>query len=518
MGAQDIEHAAEGQVPIPDWARDILAVIDSTGDVSKIRSFVVERASIALNEAASYGGPAVRAAGHRLYDALIEKLFTAVLRAASREAVLGMIIGELSRSELGSAAYAYFILDAQPSGSKDGFTYAINIWAGLRDPVWRNFTEHLNTHHATSPFLRELLTGRLTVDLWYAGLISTYAGEFDVLPRAAGRIAKGSGYWITAMPLPSQRSDRPHRAAVALYPNRGSDESPIPAAGASQDLRVLHFLRLAYSVMEHQIDNMAHEVMAERGRLIASLAPGLLHHEIGAHISLIEPNLNNLGRLAKILRGNPGDEEDWQLFEEAVANLNVTARRLATVTHGFNNLEKRRPQELGNLADLLKQVRALCYHRLGKAGVRLDIADDLDLTVVTDPALLLHVFLNIITNAINAFEEATDRPPNTNRMILAKRGIPSGHDSFIAIEILNNGPPIHHERIETIFEKGFTTRRSGHGYGLYICRLITEALEGRLTAETPEPESDWAVCFRLELPNRISHQLDVAAEVRTKSK
>lgn len=518
MDETDTEKCADGAALIPVWARDILSAIDRTNDVAKIRDYVVHRASAALSESPSYGGPSVRAAGHRLYDMLIEKLFTSVLRAASREAVLNMIVSELSRSELGSEAYAYFVLDAQPINLKDEFIYAVTNHSALPHPVWSNFVGQLNSRHAASPFLGEVLTGRLPVDLWYAGLISTYAGEFDVPVRAAGREAKGTGYWITAVALPSQRSDRPHRAMVALYPNRGSDESPIPAAGASQDLRVLHFLRIAYGVLEHQIDNMANEVMAERGRLIAGLAPGLLHHEIGAHISLIEPNLNNLGRLLKILRSGEGEEEDWQFVEEALDNLNVTARRLATVTHGFNNLEKRRPQEPGNLADLLKQVRALCYHRLGKAGVRLDIDDNLDLTVVTDPALLLHVFLNIVSNAINAFEEAENRATSVDRTILATRGDGNSRGDYIVVELKNNGPAILPERMETIFEKGFTTRRSGHGYGLYICRLITEALEGHLASAPPDPTGAWNVCFRLELPNRVSHQLDIAAEVQKKQK
>lgn len=330
--------------------------------------------------------------------------------------------------------------------------------------------------------------------------------------KASANRKAGLGYWISAVLLPSRRSDRLNRVIVALYPNRGSGESLVPAAGASQDLRVLHFLKLAYGVMEHQLDNMAHEVIAERRRLLASLAPGLLHHEIGANISLIQPNLNNLDRLLKTLRSGEGEDEDWRLVDDTLDNLKTITRRLVTVTHGFNNLEKRRPQEPGNLADLMEQVRALCLHRLGQAGVRLDIDDSLNLSVVTDPALLLHVFINIVTNAINAFEEAKDWS-KSNRRILATRGIANSPDGFVAVELRNNGPAIPPERLETIFEKGFTTRRSGHGYGLYICRLIIETLEGFLEARDGSNDAEWAVCLHLELPYIVSHHLDIVSEV-----
>jgi sensor histidine kinase regulating citrate/malate metabolism len=67
------------------------------------------------------------------------------------------------------------------------------------------------------------------------------------------------------------------------------------------------------------------------------------------------------------------------------------------------------------------------------------------------------------------------------------------------ISVCNNGPEISAELRESIFEKGFTTKGEGSGYGLHIVRTIVEQHDG--TIRLAEAEG-FSTCFEVILPKK----------------
>ena len=65
--------------------------------------------------------------------------------------------------------------------------------------------------------------------------------------------------------------------------------------------------------------------------------------------------------------------------------------------------------------------------------------------------------------------------------------------------VRDTGPGIDLEHIERVFETFYTTKQSGMGMGLSICRSIIEAHGGRLWAEANELRG---AIFQFTLPNR----------------
>jgi hypothetical protein len=61
--------------------------------------------------------------------------------------------------------------------------------------------------------------------------------------------------------------------------------------------------------------------------------------------------------------------------------------------------------------------------------------------------------------------------------------------------VRDSGPGIDPEHLERVFEAFYTTKSSGVGMGLSICRSITDAHGGRLSADVNEP------VFQLTLPS-----------------
>ena len=90
--------------------------------------------------------------------------------------------------------------------------------------------------------------------------------------------------------------------------------------------------------------------------------------------------------------------------------------------------------------------------------------------------LLEHALLNIINNALNALEDGHTPSPRRIRIYLERQ-----ERHTLTLAIVNNGPRIAGALVKDIFRRGFTTRRSGHGQGLYLARLVAHYLGGDVT-------------------------------------
>lgn len=85
--------------------------------------------------------------------------------------------------------------------------------------------------------------------------------------------------------------------------------------------------------------------------------------------------------------------------------------------------------------------------------------------VLIDENKFLSVLINLIKNAIESIDE------ETSGEILLKTKM---EDETIKITISNNGNPINKELQEKIFEEGVTTKKTGCGLGLAICKKTLE--------------------------------------------
>ena len=68
----------------------------------------------------------------------------------------------------------------------------------------------------------------------------------------------------------------------------------------------------------------------------------------------------------------------------------------------------------------------------------------------------------------------------------------------IQIKIEDNGVGISKENLNRIFQHGFTTKKSGHGFGLHSAALAAKKLGGSLNVHSDGP--GLGAEFTLELP------------------
>jgi PAS domain S-box-containing protein len=125
-----------------------------------------------------------------------------------------------------------------------------------------------------------------------------------------------------------------------------------------------------------------------------------------------------------------------------------------------------------------------------RVSVQTRLADGL-LGVQGDRVQLQQVILNLILNAA----EALGSMESTSRELLVRTELTEA--SAVLVAVCDSGPGIDPEHLERVFEPFYTTKASGVGMGLSICRSIIEAHGGRIWAEANKPRG---AVFQFTLP------------------
>jgi signal transduction histidine kinase len=116
-----------------------------------------------------------------------------------------------------------------------------------------------------------------------------------------------------------------------------------------------------------------------------------------------------------------------------------------------------------------------------------------------DRVQLQQVVLNLILNAVEAMGSVEAGPREL--LISAEQNQSKG----ILVAVRDSGPGIDPENLERAFEAFYTTKTSGMGMGLSICRSIIDAHGGRLWAGVNEPHD---AVFQFTLPDAEREIMD----------
>ena len=108
-----------------------------------------------------------------------------------------------------------------------------------------------------------------------------------------------------------------------------------------------------------------------------------------------------------------------------------------------------------------------------------------------DRVQLRQVILNLIINAIEAMGGSNEAPRDL--LVSSEKAEPGG----VLVAVRDSGPGLAPDNRERLFEAFYTTKASGMGMGLSICRSIIEAHGGRLWAEANEPRG---AVFQFNVP------------------
>jgi signal transduction histidine kinase len=142
--------------------------------------------------------------------------------------------------------------------------------------------------------------------------------------------------------------------------------------------------------------------------------------------------------------------------------------------------------------DVVREVISLVQRELvsNQVSLRIELAPALP-TILGDRVQLQQVIINLVMNGIEAMQSITNRP---RELLIRSR---QDERQSVLASVTDCGVGISAENADKLFDTFFSTKPSGMGMGLSICRSIMEAHGGRLWATANIPHG---ATFQLTLP------------------
>ncbi|MBP0017303.1 MAG: hybrid sensor histidine kinase/response regulator [Cyanobacteria bacterium SBLK] len=271
-----------------------------------------------------------------------------------------------------------------------------------------------------------------------------------------------------------------------------------------------------------QLQLVQNEKMATLGQLVAGVA-----HEINNPVVFIDGNIHHaleyvrdLISLVELYQEQVGDPNDKiRNYTEAIdldfliedlpktiTSMKEGADRIRNISYSlrtFSRGDSDRPIKF-NIHEGIDSTLLILKHRLKDNGVRPEIEivkkyGDLP-EIACFPGKLNQVFMNLLSNAIDALDEALNNPSHCQpQQIIVKTEI-SAEKEQATIWIEDNGMGMSEEVKNKVFDRLFTTKEVGKGTGLGLAiarEIIEEKHGGQIWLES---EAGQGTKFAIALP------------------
>jgi C4-dicarboxylate-specific signal transduction histidine kinase len=225
------------------------------------------------------------------------------------------------------------------------------------------------------------------------------------------------------------------------------------------------------------------ELLKEKERLIYGLmkanktaATGALSASIAHELNqpLGASNLNIQFLKMKLERGalNP------EVGKEILDSLEEDNKRAATIVKSLRSIftEGESNTQRVNLGDLISKVLAIVKPELKSKNIQIQLRADDDLLVLVNSSEIEQVILNLLNNAIQALGNSSTLQ---RRITIEATKV----DQSVRLSIADNGMGVPLEFKSQLFELLSTTKQTGMGLGLWLCKHIVTRYNGTISYE-----------------------------------
>lgn len=209
----------------------------------------------------------------------------------------------------------------------------------------------------------------------------------------------------------------------------------------------------------------------------------VLTHEI---MNSVTPISSLAGVVEKELKQHIQEHQAAPLTLDQLNDIHLSLQTISKRSEGLihfvkefrslTNVPKPRPVQI-DVRGLLEELSVLHRKELTEKNIDLSISvyPD-DLTISADKNMIEQVLINLIKNAMQAFDDQENKKIELKAFLNEK--------SRPVISVRDNGTGIDPEALEKIFIPFFTTKKAGSGIGLSLSRQIMRQHQGTLTVKS----------------------------------
>ena len=183
--------------------------------------------------------------------------------------------------------------------------------------------------------------------------------------------------------------------------------------------------------------------------------------------------------------------ENIEEFRTSIRKIEEHVERARKVVHNMLGYARKMEPRLEDVDvnDTINQTINILenYARTNNIDIQTDMADNLPI-IAGDQAQLQQVFLNLMTNAIDAIGK--------NGLIEVGSRCTSAH---IQVDVKDDGPGLTEDKQKKVFDPFYTTKEfgKGTGLGLWVSYSIIEKMGGHIRVSS---EAESGATFTVEIP------------------
>jgi len=251
--------------------------------------------------------------------------------------------------------------------------------------------------------------------------------------------------------------------------------------GASKIIRDITAERHSQSRIQELQSELAHVArLSTMGQMASAIA-----HELNQPLTAVGNYVGALSRVLADTNAGPGRARDIvERIRQQTTRAGEVIRRLR------DHVAKRRTtRRLEDVNAVVSEAVELGLVGMQNRAVRVSVALDLDVGLaMIDSIQIGQVIINLVRNAVEAMEASA-----TRELTVSTHARPRA----VEIAVADTGPGIAPEIAGRLFQPFITSKPTGLGLGLSICRELVEAHDGELTVS---PVAAGGTRFAIRLP------------------
>jgi signal transduction histidine kinase len=278
----------------------------------------------------------------------------------------------------------------------------------------------------------------------------------------------------------SKRDESLYHEIIKLQPGEGKIANAHPERG---DFKVLLsatqfqtegkiFKLIAFQNINEAVD----ETESKAWQKLLSVMTHEIMNSVAPISSLAGTLKNILQNSRPILNNESGAVDDLEIGIETIKRRSESLLKFAET---YRNLNKITTPDLRNVyvRDLFENIFSLMQPTLAQKKIELDIVlKETGLMIEIDTSLVEQVLINLVVNAIDAVKE------REHGKIILSAGENTQRKVFIKVS--DNGTGMTEEVTEKIFIPFFSTKKTGSGIGLSLCKQIMMVHKGNIHVQS----------------------------------